>query len=152
MSDNQEERKDDTEIGKSSLPRPEAEDIVESGPSQEEKDSDSKQAIQVDPHTSDVPSTSQHGSSSALTQIPKLLHLIVFSANGVSSAIPDPAQEDLHRVASEPNIAENRSNWKSTAAASAKLILRAVKDSADAFGPLKSVAGGLIFILEGAEV
>ena len=47
---------------------------------------------------------------------------------------------------------ENRPDWKSTASSSAKLVLRAVRDSADAFGPLKSVAGGLCFILENCEV
>ena len=44
------------------------------------------------------------------------------------------------------------SSWKSTAFATAKLLLRGVRDSADAFGPLKSVAGGLCFILENCEV
>ena len=54
----------------------------------------------------------------------------------------------------EPNTAANekKSNWKSTAFATAKLLLRGVRDSADAFGPLKSVAGGLCFILENCEV
>ena len=54
----------------------------------------------------------------------------------------------------EPNTATNekKSNWKSTAFATAKLLLRGVRDSADAFGPLKSVAGGLCFILENCEV
>ena len=47
---------------------------------------------------------------------------------------------------------EHKSNWKSTASASAKLLLCGVRDSADAFGPLKSVAGGLCFILENCEV
>jgi len=47
---------------------------------------------------------------------------------------------------------ENKRDWTSTAAASAKLLLRGVRDSADAFGPLKSVAGGLCFILENCEV
>ena len=45
-----------------------------------------------------------------------------------------------------------KSNWKSTSSASAKLLLRGVRDSADAFPPLKSVAGGLCFILENREV
>jgi hypothetical protein len=31
-------------------------------------------------------------------------------------------------------------------------MLRGVRDTADAFGPLKSVAGGLCFILENCEV
>ena len=47
---------------------------------------------------------------------------------------------------------ENKSSWKSTAFSSAKLLLRGVRDAADAFGPLKSVAGGLCFILENCEV
>ena len=36
--------------------------------------------------------------------------------------------------------------------ATAKLLLRGVRDTADAFGPLKSVAGGLCFVLENCEV
>ena len=47
---------------------------------------------------------------------------------------------------------ENKLNWKSTASATAKLLLRGVRDTADAFGPLKSVAGGLCFILDNCEV
>ena len=49
-------------------------------------------------------------------------------------------------------VDEKRPDWESTASSSAKLVLRAVRDSADAFGPLKSVAGGLCFILENCEV
>ena len=45
-----------------------------------------------------------------------------------------------------------KSDWKSTAFATTKLLLRGVRDSADAFGPLKSVVGGLCFILENCEV
>ena len=54
----------------------------------------------------------------------------------------------------KPNGAadENKPGWKSTASSSAKLLLRGVRDSADAFGPLKSVAGGLCFLLENCEV
>ena len=54
----------------------------------------------------------------------------------------------------EPGVApdENKSGWKSTTFASAKLLLRGVRDSADASPPLKSVAGGLCFILENYEV
>jgi len=54
----------------------------------------------------------------------------------------------------DPDFATDRkkSGWKSTAPASAKLLLRGVRDSADAFPPLKSVAGGLCFILENCEV
>jgi len=47
---------------------------------------------------------------------------------------------------------ENKPDWGSTVSASAKLLLRGVRDSADAFGPLKAVAGGLCFILDNCEV
>ena len=55
-------------------------------------------------------------------------------------------------VGASAGVDENRPDWGSTASSSAKLVLRAVRDSADAFGPLKSVAGGLCFILENCEV
>jgi len=41
---------------------------------------------------------------------------------------------------------------KSLASSTAKLFLRGVNESADAFPPLKSVAGGLCYILENCEV
>ena len=47
---------------------------------------------------------------------------------------------------------ESRPGWGTTASSSAKLVLRGVRDSADAFGPLKSAVGGLCFILENYEV
>ena len=47
---------------------------------------------------------------------------------------------------------EDGPDGESVASSSAKLVLRAVRDSADAFGPLKPVAGGLCFILENFEV
>ena len=56
------------------------------------------------------------------------------------------------RVAPKATEDEKKSDWKSTLSATAKLLLRGVRDSADAFGPLKSVAGGLCFILENCEV
>ncbi|KAF9777727.1 hypothetical protein BJ322DRAFT_520240 [Thelephora terrestris] len=68
--------------------------------------------------------------------------------------VSDDAPKDLqHGVAAEPGAItdEKKSNWKPTASAAAKLLLRGVRDTADAFGPLKSVAGGLCFILENFE-
>ena len=47
---------------------------------------------------------------------------------------------------------ENRPDWRSPASSSAKLVLQAVRDSADAFPPLKSVVGSLCSILENCEV
>ena len=49
-------------------------------------------------------------------------------------------------------VGQSGSDWKATTSASAKLLLRGVRDSADAFGPLKSVAGGLCFFLDNYEV
>ena len=49
-------------------------------------------------------------------------------------------------------VGHSREAWKSTMSATAKLVLYAVRDSADAFPPLKSVAGGLCSILENFEV
>ena len=49
-------------------------------------------------------------------------------------------------------VDQSGSDWKATVSASAKLLLRGVRDSADAFGPLKSVAGGLCFFLDNYEV
>ena len=87
---------------------------------------------------------------------------------GSSSSVPQPEPHvstsvEHKREGGGPNIGnetvgasaaadESRPGWKSTASSSAKLILRGVRDSADAFGPLKSVAGGLCFILENYEV
>ena len=47
---------------------------------------------------------------------------------------------------------DGKEDWQSTVSDTAKLFLRSVRDSADAFPPLKSVAGGLCFILENYEV
>ena len=64
---------------------------------------------------------------------------------------PDPnAGHERAEPSAPPD--EKKSDWKSTASASAKLLLRGVRDSADAFGPLKALAGGLCFILENCDV
>ena len=84
-----------------------------------------------------------------------MLYLIVPPDNVDASAVPDHAPEDVRpSEGAEPCAAtkENKSNWWSTASATAKLLLRGVNESADAFGPLKSVTGGLCFILENCEV
>ena len=85
----------------------------------------------------------------------QLLYLIVPSDNADISAVPDHMPEVLHsNESAEPSATTNEKklNWRSTASATAKLLLRGVRDTADAFGPLKSVAGGLCFILENCEV
>ena len=47
---------------------------------------------------------------------------------------------------------EGRSGWSSTAYATTKLAINLVKESSDAFPPLKSVAGGLSAILNHCDV
>lgn len=49
-------------------------------------------------------------------------------------------------------IDKNKRNLKSLTTSAAKLVLRGIKESADAFPPLKSVAGCLCFILDNYEV
>ena len=89
------------------------------------------------------------------TLSPRLLCLIILLHNADASVVPDHTQkESLPDDNTEPNATadEKKSSWGSTAYATAKLLLYGVRDSADAFGPLKSVAGGLCFILENYEV
>ena len=84
-----------------------------------------------------------------------LLYLIVPSDNTKPSALPGqvPGVVSPDKSAEpSPAVSEDKSNWRSTTVATAKLLLRGVRDSADAFGPLKSVAGGLCFFLENYEV
>jgi hypothetical protein len=83
-----------------------------------------------------------------------MLHLTVLSGN-TDTAAPDDGPKEIHLSENtEPRAAtdKKKSDWKSTASATAKLILRGVRDSSDAFAPLKSAAGGLCFILENCEV
>jgi hypothetical protein len=80
---------------------------------------------------------------------------LIASPETPSILAADRKQATLHPVESaKPRAGADatKSDWKSTASATAKLLLRAVRDTADAFGPLKSVAGGLCFILENCEV
>ena len=84
-----------------------------------------------------------------------LLYLIVPSDNTEPSAALDKVPEVVlpdESTERSPTASEGKFDWGSTAAATAKLLLRGVRDTADAFGPLKSVAGGLCFILENYEV
>ena len=82
-------------------------------------------------------------------------YLIIPSDNTEPSAVPDQVSGAVgpdENAEKSPAASEDKSNWKSTAVATAKLLLRGVRDSADALGPLKSVAGGLCFFLENYEV
>ena len=71
-----------------------------------------------------------------------------------NSTVPDWIQDALSPNQSKLNTTDKNKfeQWGSTASATARLLLRGVKESADAFPPLKSVVGGLCFILDNCEV
>ena len=75
-------------------------------------------------------------------------------SHGGESEGTQTAQHVLRPNESVPSATdENKSDQgKSAVSATAKFLLRGVRESADVFGPLKSVAGGLCFILENCEV
>ena len=82
-----------------------------------------------------------------------VIPLTVSSAYIDTPTVPDHAQEALPLNEGQSNGAdENGSNLRSLASSTAKLFLRGVNESAGAFPPLKSVAGGLCYILENCEV
>ena len=122
-------------------------DTVGSVPGQEIKRASSPQS------PAPIPPKQEPDSTQTLSL--RLLHLTTHLGDTGAPAVPDHKPRDLGPDEdAEPSAAtnENKSNWKSTAFATAKLLLRGVRDAADAFGPLKSVAGGLCFILENCEV
>ena len=126
---------------------PDAEGAAGSGPGQEMKQASSPPPVTL------VPRKQESNSTWMLS--PQLLHLTTFSGDADTSAVCDHTPQEVSPGENaEPGTAvnEKKSSWKSTALATAKLLLRGVRDSADAFGPLKSVAGGLCFILENCEV
>ena len=140
---------DEEEVGHShSHLDPDVKVTAGSGPSQE------VEQVYPSPPIPSIPPTGELADSTRKFSF-QLLYLIVPSDNADASAIPDHVLEGVPSdKTTEPSTAtnENKSNWRSTTSAAAKLLLRGVRDSADAFGPLKSVAGGLCFILENREV
>ena len=132
--------------GRSSL-EPNVEAVAGSGPSPAE----------VGPLAPSPSTQILHGekSKSMWARLFHLLYLIAPSDDAEPSAAPDQVPGVVSPDESAepgPAASEEKSSWRSTAVAAAKLLLRGVRDTADAFGPLKSVAGGLCFILENYEV
>ena len=139
---------DEKEVGQRDLlPDPDAEVAAGSGPGQKDKRTYSPLPI------ASIPRRQEPSGAWALS--PRSLCLIIPLHNADTSAVPDHVQKELvpdENAELDAATNEKKSSWKATAYASAKLLLRGVRDSADAFGPLKSVAGGLCFILENCEV
>ena len=60
---------------------------------------------------------------------------------------------ELSSATADPTVvSKDRPDWKSTLHASAGLVIDVVKESSDAFTPLKAVAGGLSAILKHYDV
>jgi len=134
--------------GQSSHLHPETEGVATSGPSREENNGGGGNIVEVNPPTS-APPISHSDPNSMRTILPVVPSLTVSLAGTGISTVP----EALHPHKNKPStVDEGKSDWKATTSAAARLFLRGVRDSADAFGPLKSVAGGLYFILENCEV
>ena len=130
-------------------------DMVGSEPDQKGNGADGEEVGRVYP-TSSTPSFTHIGKPGGMrTWLFQLPPLIILSENTGTSTGPNHLPEVLHpNESSELSAAadDDKLDWKSTASATAKLLLRWAKDSADAFGPLKSVTGSLCFILENFEV
>jgi len=78
--------------------------------------------------------------------------LIIPSDTAGTSTVPYYLPDTLHPNESiewSTAVGVNKPDWRP---ATAKLLLHWARDSADAFGPLKSVTGGLSFILQNFEV
>lgn len=83
---------------------------------------------------------------------PIIISLIVSSANVVTTAIPDPSQEDLHPTVNNSNMDENTSTRRPTALDILRQVLLIIRESVDVFPPLQSIVGSILFILDSVEV
>lgn len=92
-----------------------------------------------------------------------MVHLTTLLSDAGDHANSNPIRSGLSKSQSErPNISnyivdpsaayEKRSSHKSTAYSATKLAINMVKESSDAFPPLKSVVGGLSAILNHCDV
>jgi len=113
-----------------------------------------KHRLTKDKHKPAKPGTSVHeegsDASGSFRSLPRLeAHAATSGGREQEGDGPNPSDRGVGPSAPAD---ENKTDWRSTASTSAKLVLRGVRDSADAFGPLRSVAGGLCFILENCEV
>ena len=71
----------------------------------------------------------------------------------VTGAEQDKQPKPLEDTIRNPTATDKSgSNWKSTAYATTKLVINLLKESADAFPPLKSAVGGVSAILDHCDV
>ena len=87
--------------------------------------------------------------------MPRLSYIPDRSAPDPSPSTPGQGlskQAGLSDAANQDGVGESKSDLGSLMVSAARLTLRGVKEAADAFPPLKAVAGGLCFILDNCEV
>ena len=111
------------------------------------------------------PSTSQdQGSASTQMNLSWIFHLTTFCpcttgrhtiSNRILSVFKPGrgrSSKPSQQTANPNAINQNKPDWKSTSYATTKLAINMVKESSDAFPPLKSLAGGLSAILNHCDV
>ena len=114
--------------------------------------------------TTSSPLTSRDRESNGTrTTLPRVVHLTALYSPNADRSISDRLRSVFRRDQSnrqkssdyivDPSAAyEKKPSWKSTAYATTKLAIHMMKESSDAFPPLKSVAGGLSAILKHCDV
>jgi len=150
-----------SEVG--SLKGPSDVDLVAPRPAESTPD------LRVGPSTGPMPSPlTSHNQETNGTWIFifRMIHLLQhFSCNTDPRSVSDQILSVPGRGRSDGNnqetpghtvdpraTSEGKSNWSSTAYATTKLAINLVKESSDAFPPLKSVVGGLSAILNHCDV
>jgi len=105
------------------------------------------------------PSISRDQESSGMqTTLSRPIHLtpLFTQLSGQILSVPGRDQpnipESSERTVEQGVVSESKSDRKSTAYATTKLAITMAKESSDVFPPLKSVAGGLLAILNHCEV
>ena len=116
---------------------------VESGPSQKGDNFDEEKVNPVSPSPSE-------GMEAVTTELS--LHPTDSLDNTDGPAVPDHAQQVPTDEGEPSAVDEDTSNRKSAASATAMSLLHRVKESSNAYAPLKSIAEGLYFILNNCEV
>ena len=111
------------------------------------------------------PSTSQdQGLSGMQTVFSRAIHPITFCSRNIGHHTITGRIRSVFRTGRSQNsnpsnhevdpstVDKDKPDWKSTTYATTKLAIHMVKESSDAFPPLKSVAGGLSAILTHCDV
>jgi hypothetical protein len=103
-----------------------------------------------DQETSDTQTALPH--ATALTNPPPNTGNSVVLDHNQSAPREGERLEPLDHVPNRGAATENKSNWKSTAYSSAKVVIDVAKESSEVFPPLKAAVGGLAAILKHYDV